>query len=168
MTSRFTAGLRILAIDPITKGLGFAVLEERRGLIHWGVRNAASGAESRRLFRHLLDRYAPDVLVLGDYRAWDARRPARVRRLLESLERLLGGGGNAVGGGDQAGGGGGAGAAVPGAPRRPPAGAEALDERGLQDGDLRCGRAGRGLLLRRAGRGVSRLSRNVGWRQGPR
>jgi len=88
MTSRFTAGLRILAIDPITKGLGFAVLEERRGLIHWGVRNAASGAESRRLFRHLLDRYAPDVLVLGDYRAWDARRPARVRRLLESLERL--------------------------------------------------------------------------------
>ena len=88
MTSRFTAGLRILAIDPITKGLGFAVLEERRGLIHWGVRNAASGTESRRLFRHLLDRYAPDVLVLGDYRAWDARRPARVRRLLESLERL--------------------------------------------------------------------------------
>lgn len=88
MTLPFRAGIRVLAIDPITKGLGFAVLEEHRGLIDWGVRNAATVAESRRLFSELLDHYAADVLVLGDHLAWDARRPARVRRLMEALERI--------------------------------------------------------------------------------
>ncbi|MGH9459931.1 MAG: hypothetical protein ACRD1X_01845 [Vicinamibacteria bacterium] len=88
MTSPSVAGTRILAIDPTPKGLGFVVFEERRGLIYWGVRNAREHSESLRLFRRLVDRYEPEIVVLGDYRAWDARRPARVRELMKRIARV--------------------------------------------------------------------------------
>lgn len=81
---------RILAIDPTAKGFGFAVFEERRGLIDWGVREtrAHRNRQSLARFREFLDRYEPDLVVLEDYRAWDGRRPSGIRQLIKSVERL--------------------------------------------------------------------------------
>ena len=82
---------RVLAVDPSTRGFGFAVVERRNQLVDWGVKrvigrnkNAASLAKVLALIRW----YEPDVLVVEDCRAAGARRCARVRTLINDLEGL--------------------------------------------------------------------------------
>lgn len=82
--------LRILAIDPMHRGVGFAVLERPVGLVDWGWREIRTDRHRATLRRvgELLDRFAPDVLVIEDYAAEGSRRGARVKRLARSLEKL--------------------------------------------------------------------------------
>lgn len=82
---------RVLAIDPTTKGFGFAVLEGPSRLIDWGVRramatnrNAAAVAAVVQLMRW----YEPSTLTVEDCRCCSARRRVRVQELAQDLMGL--------------------------------------------------------------------------------
>lgn len=83
---------RALAIDPSTRGFGFAVLEGQDRLVDWGTRSARSGERSKNRqclekVEELIDDYRPGVLVVEKC-ASGSRRCARVRRLIDSIARL--------------------------------------------------------------------------------
>ncbi|HVB29803.1 MAG TPA: hypothetical protein VNG91_08340 [Terriglobia bacterium] len=81
---------RVLAIDPTSKGFGFAVLEGPTGLIDWGVRHASEDKNRRSLEKvsELIARYQPDVLVVERTTAKSCRRRPRARQLIEHLRAL--------------------------------------------------------------------------------
>lgn len=92
MTTKYipTIHTRILALDPTTKGLAYAILEKVPPvrLVDWGVKNF-HGIKSMRyeglgLVEDLLDRYGPDVLALEDY-GDDWRRTRKTRNLVEAI-----------------------------------------------------------------------------------
>src|SRR5436305_3650451 len=78
---------RIFALDPTTKGFGYAVFETPFHLVDWGLAHVAgekeSGAVAR--FEELLDQYRPDIVILEDPTAPGSRRRPRVQKLLEKL-----------------------------------------------------------------------------------
>ncbi|MBI3825629.1 MAG: hypothetical protein HY294_06525 [Candidatus Rokubacteria bacterium] len=81
----------ILAIDPIYRGLGWAVIEGGTRLVDWGVRNARQGNKnsvSLRRVAELIGRYEPDVVVVENCKAAGSRRCRRVERLIERIEGL--------------------------------------------------------------------------------
>ena len=79
----------VLAIDPTSKGFGFAVLEGPTTLIDWGVKHATNKKDRNRtalqLAGELIRRYQPDVLAVEDTGAIGARRCRRVRQLIDWL-----------------------------------------------------------------------------------
>jgi hypothetical protein len=82
---------RVLAIDPTTKGFGFAVMEGPDELVDWGVRSAFSddkNATTLELVSDLFERYRPEIIVLQDARSGKWRRCERVRDLLWDVSRL--------------------------------------------------------------------------------
>lgn len=81
---------RVLAIDPTSRGFGYAVLEGPAELIDWGVTEAtwADNDWARKRTEELIIRYAPDQLVIEDVTASEARRRSRVRKLLQDLRTL--------------------------------------------------------------------------------
>jgi len=78
---------RIFALDPTTKGFGYAILETSFHLVDWGLAHISgekdSGAVAR--FEALVDQYRPDVVVLEDSAAPGSRRRPRVQELLNTL-----------------------------------------------------------------------------------
>jgi hypothetical protein len=82
---------RVLAIDPTTKGLAFAVFEGPDLLLDWGstqVRIERKNALCLKRVEELLRRYAPDVVVLEAYDGRGSHRRRRVRSLIRSIRRL--------------------------------------------------------------------------------
>ena len=91
MSASLQEAKRVLAIDPTSKGFGFAVLEGPVVLIDWGVKHA-SGDQNRKCLEQaakLIARYQPDVLVVERTTAKGCRRRLRARRLIESLLILV-------------------------------------------------------------------------------
>ncbi len=81
---------RMLALDPTTKGFGFAVLEGPARLIDWGLKQAR-GDRNRTCVKRaaeLIARYSPHALVVEDTEARGSRRCARVRELTADLRTL--------------------------------------------------------------------------------
>jgi len=78
---------RVLAVDPFSRGVGFAVLEGQDHLIDWGIRSTgrADNAKSARVIDKLIDRFRPDVLVLENCNAAGSRRCRRVQTLLSRI-----------------------------------------------------------------------------------
>jgi hypothetical protein len=78
---------RIFALDPTTKGFGYAILETPFRLVDWGLAHVSgekeSGAVAR--FEELLDQCRPDIVILEDPSAPGSRRRPRVQKLLEKL-----------------------------------------------------------------------------------
>ena len=87
---RFPALKRVLAIDPISRGFGFVVLEGPDRLIDWGVVHVRNAKHKGCLSRigQLIDQYIPDTLVTEDVTASGSRRGARVRNLVEAIQIL--------------------------------------------------------------------------------
>lgn len=81
---------RILAIDPTTEGLAFAVIEDQPlELIDWGIRNCGLKKTSApRSAIKLIGSFQPDVLVFEDCECDSSRRHPRIKRLIESLIEL--------------------------------------------------------------------------------
>src|SRR5258708_25976996 len=85
---------RVLAIDPSTKGVGFAVLEGPERLIDWGIKQAegetddAKNAERAKIVAALIDRYRPRILALVHAAAYDSRRRQRVHTLLSAIRPM--------------------------------------------------------------------------------
>src|ERR1041384_7216621 len=82
--------VRVFAVDPYTRGIGFAVLEGRNKLIDWGLKEARVEKHVRclRLTEDLIDKYQPDVVVFEDIHDENCRRCSRVRELIQAIERL--------------------------------------------------------------------------------
>jgi Holliday junction resolvasome RuvABC endonuclease subunit len=81
---------RVLAIDPTSKGFGFAVLEGPGSLIDWGVKRASGDRNAKSLEKaaELIERYQPEVLVVERSAAKGSRRCPRVCQLIEDLLAL--------------------------------------------------------------------------------
>jgi hypothetical protein len=80
--------LRVVAIDPTTRGFGYAVLEGPKNLIDWGLVHVLLRTDRNILSRveNILDRCLPDILVLEDGRG--TRRRERARRLIKLIEEM--------------------------------------------------------------------------------
>ncbi|MEQ1854888.1 MAG: hypothetical protein ABL963_00360 [Longimicrobiales bacterium] len=77
-----TEYMRVLAVDPSTKGFGFAVLEGGKRLVDWGVARVWAQSDKEFLARVecLVERYRPAILVLEEVKG--GRRSVRtIRRL---------------------------------------------------------------------------------------
>ena len=90
MTPPSRNNVRVLAIDPTTKGFGFVVFEGPARLVDWGVARVRRDRNIRTLLRvtALIRRYNPEVLVIEDHTSRTCKRRARVRELLRSIARL--------------------------------------------------------------------------------
>lgn len=81
---------RILAVDPMTRGFGYAIFEEPFYLAEFGF---ARITEDKKLgamahFEKLLTDFTPEAVVLEDTKARGSRRHHRVRELIEALTAL--------------------------------------------------------------------------------
>ena len=81
---------RILAIAPVTRGFGFAVLEGRDTLINWGVKTVTGNKNAKSLEKveELIAHYQPGVLVLEDASAKGSLRHPRIRRLVPQIIKM--------------------------------------------------------------------------------
>lgn len=88
--SCYSDNKRVLAIDPTSRGFGFAVLEGPECIIDWGVVGARHDKLKLCLKRvaELIDDYQPDIFVLENYAGAGSRRCLRVRRLLDAIGAL--------------------------------------------------------------------------------
>lgn len=78
---------RILAIDPASRGFGFAVLEGPERLIDWGGRDTRRNKrpQTLRKVEELVQFYKPDAIVVEDCRHRSSRRHKRVQHLIEDI-----------------------------------------------------------------------------------
>ena len=78
---------RVLAIDPTTKGFGFAVMEGPERLIDWGVKEAKKKKNDRclEIIADLANQYEPDAIVIEDYAGKGSRRCRRVEGLIDCI-----------------------------------------------------------------------------------
>ncbi len=81
---------RVLAIDPASRGFGFAVLEGPERLIDWGVKTTRDDKNNRclGLIEDLIERYEPDVIVVEDHTGKGSRRCRRVQKLIHGILEL--------------------------------------------------------------------------------
>lgn len=81
---------RVLALDPMSRGFGFAVLEGPTNLVDWGIRNAPNDNPRALLTKisDLIALYHPDVIVIEDCRHVRSRRRQRVRAAITQVAAL--------------------------------------------------------------------------------
>src|SRR5215813_6084363 len=83
---------RVLTIDPVTRGFGFAVLDAPKCLVDWGVRATKPSPKpterSLREIAKLVERYSPDRVVVEDCLAAHSRRGRRSQRLIDRIVAL--------------------------------------------------------------------------------
>src|SRR5687768_11125324 len=88
MKKLVTKQKRALAIDPTTRGMGFAILEGAESLVDWGVKHA-EGDKNDGCLEHvsrLIKRFRPDIIVIEDVAG--SRRGSRVNQLLGMAAKL--------------------------------------------------------------------------------
>lgn len=90
MTRRNKEIRRVLAIDPTSRGFGFAVLEGADNLIDYGTRGCSPGAPEvcHKRVAQLLEVFHLDLLVLEDTNDQGCLRRDRIRTLLDDIEQL--------------------------------------------------------------------------------
>jgi len=90
MSRAYTKEIRVLAIDPSTRGLGFAILEGPNRLIDWGVKETKTDKKNRSLkfIADLIEQYQPSVIVVEDYTRKGSRRCGRVSELINDISKL--------------------------------------------------------------------------------
>jgi len=81
---------RILAIDPHSRGFGYAVLEGTDRLVDWGLKAARHHPNAQSLARilDLIAIYRPDTIAIEDHSAKSSRRRERVKKLLNEVAAL--------------------------------------------------------------------------------
>ncbi|MCI0423101.1 MAG: hypothetical protein L0312_28400, partial [Acidobacteria bacterium] len=87
MTQPFKSDQRILAIDPTTKGFGFAVLEGPDKLVEWGTKEV-NGNKNEACINEIGDiirLYQPAVIVLENCDSKRSRRSQRVKELIAEI-----------------------------------------------------------------------------------
>ena len=81
---------RVLALDPMSRGFGYAVLEGATNLVDWGIRNAPNDNPRALLTKisDLIALYHPDVMVIEDCGHVRSRRRRRVRAAITQVAAL--------------------------------------------------------------------------------
>jgi hypothetical protein len=83
---------RVLAIAPVTRGFGFAVLEGHDTLVNWGVKVVSGkGNKNAKILpkvQELIAHYQPAVLVLEDASAKSSLRHPRIQRLVPQITKM--------------------------------------------------------------------------------
>jgi hypothetical protein len=83
---------RVLAIAPVTRGFGFAVLEGQDTLVNWGVKVVSGkGNKNAKILpkaEELITHYQPGVLVLEDASAKGSLRRPRIQRLVPQITKV--------------------------------------------------------------------------------
>ncbi len=79
---------RVIAIDPTSRGFGFAVLESPTNLVYWAIKSVREKDEASILEKvsALIKYYRPEVLVIEDH--IKSRRCPRIQNLLTGLGNL--------------------------------------------------------------------------------
>src|SRR3989441_3743103 len=82
--------IRVLAIDPFTRGFGFVILEGPEHLVDWGMKEVRKNKAARSLkqLADLIEHYQPDVIVAEDCMDKHCRRSSRVRELIQEILEL--------------------------------------------------------------------------------
>jgi Holliday junction resolvasome RuvABC endonuclease subunit len=90
MSRAYTKDIRVLAIDPSTRGFGFAILEGPEKLIDWGVKETKKNKNrmTLKLVADLIERYQPSMVVVEDYQEKGSRRSQRVSELINDISKL--------------------------------------------------------------------------------
>lgn len=89
-----TEGKSVLAIDPTSRGFGYAFFEGQSNLVDWGTKQIeGKTGETKNIrcilkIRELIQHFQPDVIVLEDPRGEGSRRCARICRLIASIRAL--------------------------------------------------------------------------------
>ncbi|HEY3569934.1 MAG TPA: hypothetical protein VGP73_18515 [Thermoanaerobaculia bacterium] len=80
--------VRVLGVDPTTRGFAYGLLEGPERLIDWGLVHVLIRTDRNILLRveKIFDRTLPEVLVLEDGRG--TRRGARAERLIDGIEEI--------------------------------------------------------------------------------
>jgi RNase H-fold protein (predicted Holliday junction resolvase) len=75
--------IRVLAIDPSTRGFGFAILEGPERLIDWGVKETTVDKNRRvlKLINDLIDEYQPNAIIVEDCSAKGSPSPPPSTRI---------------------------------------------------------------------------------------
>lgn len=79
-----------MAIDPTSRGFGYAYFEGRFDLVDWGTKQIDAAENIRCIFqiRKIIQRFQPDVIVMEDPRGKGSRRCYRICRLIDSIRVL--------------------------------------------------------------------------------
>ena len=82
--------IRVLAIDPFTRGFGFVILEGPEHLVDWGMKEVRQNKAARSLkqLADLIEHSQPDVIVAEDCMDKHCRRSSRVRELIQEILEL--------------------------------------------------------------------------------
>lgn len=90
MNPTFQKPIRVLGIDPYSRGFGFAVLKGPDRLVDWGIKECRGDKNSECLeeTERLIDYYRPDVIAIEDCSHKGSRRCHRVRELIQSIFKL--------------------------------------------------------------------------------
>ena len=80
----------VLAIDPTSRGFGYALFEGSLSPINWGVKEARvpndlKNARYLKMIDELIDFYGPEVIVIEKHSNEVSRRCKRVQRLLSGI-----------------------------------------------------------------------------------
>jgi len=82
---------RVLALQPMTRGVGYVVMEGPARVIDWGVKDARSAdknVQSLAQVSGLIQLYRPDVIIVEDYGGKASRRQPRVQELIDQIVKL--------------------------------------------------------------------------------
>jgi len=92
MNTIYPKEFRVLAIAPVTRGFGFAVLEGQDTLVNWGVKvvNGKGNKNAKILpkVEELIAHYQPGLLVMEDASAKGSLRHPRIQRLVQQISKM--------------------------------------------------------------------------------
>ena len=79
-----------LAIDPTSRGFGFALFEGPQTSLDWGVTDIRSqkNVVSFERIKKLISFYQPEVLILEDCSQTESRRCQRIHDLIDNIEKF--------------------------------------------------------------------------------
>src|SRR2546425_10207351 len=90
MRSFVARHLRVLAVDPYDRGFGYVLLSGPNDLLDWGITAADRRKTTRYLpsLKHLVERFAPDILITEDGARQGSGRRRDTRVLLKRIRRF--------------------------------------------------------------------------------
>lgn len=78
----------ILAAHPTTRGIGWTLFESPLSPVDWAVVRSNDNAKCLERIEHLIERYAPEAIVLEESVIPGSRKPNRVQRLSLAVAKL--------------------------------------------------------------------------------
>src|SRR5258708_1239892 len=90
MKRSYQKSIRVLAIDPSSRGFGFAVIEGKEKRVAWSLKGDAGGKNATCLAKSgsLIEVYGPEAVGIEYCAAQGSRRSQRIRIVHEAINTL--------------------------------------------------------------------------------